>query len=105
MRDGSTCKRVAAWIERKRGLPMYGFYAEAVAKDESLPPATVRACLEELASAGGLVVRRWEVYCLRCDQVHKFPSPEVAKDEVCLRCGEELDPVQAVPLYGFQREG
>ena len=98
-------ERVAAWIERKRGLLMYGFYAEAGAKEEGLPIAAVRAHLDEMVMAGGLVVRRWEVFCPRCDQAHEFPSPRAAEDEVCLRCGEELDPAQAVPLFSFRREG
>lgn len=101
---GDGRERVAAWVERKRGLPVYGFYAEAVAKEVGLPRAVVEVQLREMVAAGEIVVRFWEVYCGRCDQSHEFSTPKVAEGEVCLRCGEELDPERAVPLYGFRRD-
>ena len=104
MEHGDEGERVAAWVERKRGLPVYGFYAEAVAKEVGLPRAVVEVQLREMVAAGDIVVRFWEVYCGRCDQTHEFSTPKVAEDEVCLRCGEALDPAQAVPLYSFRRE-
>lgn len=102
MENGTESERIAAWIERSRLL--YIFYADSVAKDLKLPLAVVEEQLRKMVAAGEIVVRFWEVYCDRCDQTHEFSTPKVAEDEVCLRCGEDLDPTQAVPLYGFRRE-
>ena len=104
MHSESARERVAAWVERKRGLPVYGFYTEAVAKEVGLPRAIVEVQIREMVVAGEIVVRFWEVYCGRCDQAHEFPNPQAAEDEICLRCGAALDPAQAVPLYGLRRE-
>lgn len=58
-----------------------------------------------MAATGEIVVRQWEIICPRCDQESEFSNVDDADGEICLRCGEELDPAQAVPLYGLRREG
>lgn len=95
---------VAAWLERKHRLPIYGFYPKAVAREVGLPLTIVEAQLRKMVTAGEVNVRFWDVYCSRCDQSHEFSSPKEAAGQICLRCGQELDPTQAVPLYSFGQE-
>ena len=97
--------RIKAWIKRKRHLPVYGFHADAVAREVGLPPTVVEAQLRDMTATGEVVVRLWDVSCGRCGHSHDFAMPEAVEGEVCLRCGEELDSAQAVPLYGLRREG
>ena len=95
-------RRIKAWIKRKRRLPAYGFHADVIAREVGLPLAVVEAHLREMTAAGEVVVRLWDVSCGRCGQLHDFSMPEAVEGEVCLRCGEELDSAQAVPLYGLR---
>ena len=101
----SEADRVVDWVERKSKLPLFGFYAKDVARETGLPLDAVDAHLREMVAANEVSIRTWEVCCVRCDQLHEFSTPHLAEGEVCLRCGEDLDPTQAVPLYGFRREG
>lgn len=103
VKDETVVERVAAWIERKRSLPLYGFYPEAIAREEGLPLDVVRTRLNELVAADTLYVRMWTRYCPRCDHgTDSEVQPTDEDGEVCLRCGEELDGAVAVPLFSFR---